>query len=550
MIAGGFGNRLRASWDFVLDASLILWICRVSAVSAVAGLLLFGFSDQARDTFLEVRGLRPSNWQNLLFWVAFFLFVILFWAMPVHFAARRNLELDPIFQKEASTPSLERQRRRRDVALWMPRLLAFLCLVSVSVGASFAQAVVRVADSNDTSVNLYAEAQAQAGYLAVIAAGLAIIIVILLAARRELFKGVPRYVGTTLLASLFLVVVVLFFAPKQLLEGLTRAPLIPLLLGGWVPLFAWLANKGRIYHAPFIAFTLIVIQLTTYFGDNHEIRTITISSQGLPAPSGTPQRNLGVTRYTLQEKICEWQTVLGCRVYSDRLPPSGPVCDTSRIKAITKVCPRPIIIAASGGASRAGFYTAAILGKLVDLTSEPGYRNFTDQLFAISSVSGSSVGAAFFVAALRDMPPDKTGTRMKTPCVEDAKSPLFFRNRPPQTWRECMELLLSGDFLSSPLFTYLYGDALGGLAGILGHPDRAVALETAWEGQYRRYVRAQTTGGQSSGLETPFLTLAGFQGRVSARRFMASTPFLQLDRYRHRASSRRVFRHNQDANAS
>ena len=36
-----------------------------------------------------------------------------------------------------------------------------------------------------------------------------------------------------------------------------------------------------------------------------------------------------------------------------------------------KDCPRPILIAGAGGASRAGFYTATVVGALMDLSRDP-----------------------------------------------------------------------------------------------------------------------------------------------------------------------------------
>ena len=65
-------------------------------------------------------------------------------------------------------------------------------------------------------------------------------------------------------------------------------------------------------------------------------------------------------------------------------------------------CPRPIIVAASGGASRAAFFTGSIVGHLEDLSNRTanGLNGFHKQLFAISSVSGSSLAAVLFSSGL------------------------------------------------------------------------------------------------------------------------------------------------------
>ena len=65
-------------------------------------------------------------------------------------------------------------------------------------------------------------------------------------------------------------------------------------------------------------------------------------------------------------------------------------------------CPRPIIVAASGGASRAAFFTGSIVGHLEDLSNRAAndLNGFHKQLFAISSVSGSSLAAVLFSSGL------------------------------------------------------------------------------------------------------------------------------------------------------
>lgn len=58
-----------------------------------------------------------------------------------------------------------------------------------------------------------------------------------------------------------------------------------------------------------------------------------------------------------------------------------------------------IFVASAGGASRAAYWATTTLGLLEDEAHQQG-RRFADNIFAISGVSGGSVGAAAFVAAL------------------------------------------------------------------------------------------------------------------------------------------------------
>ncbi|MGB6910020.1 MAG: hypothetical protein WBE01_09860 [Methyloceanibacter sp.] len=489
-------------WDWTIDVGLILWITRVSVASALAGFALFLFVPQARDTFLEVRGdslLSASNWS---FWLVFFFFVIVFWVLPVHYCARRDLNYDPI-NTDPDRRILGKRRVRVDgLAAQIPRILAAACLIAIATGAFLATAGLRVPSDPDAEA-LYLQAHTQTYAIAAAAIALTIGVLLFFINRQVLTKKLGRTwrsldekFGRNFLIALTLVFFGLLLLPISLVENLSRAPLIPLLLGGWVPLLAWLALKGRVYRAPFILGLIVALELLTIAGNNHDVRTVEIDNNGAIWKKPGEKRN-AASRYGIDELIIKWRRHVGC-------PPTD-ACDV-----------RPIIIAASGGASRAGFFTAAIMGELVDVTqSDPSrYRLFEDQLFAISSVSGSSVGAAYFIAALLD---SKAG---KPPCNTRA-SPLVHFNRAAEGWRECMETLLSGDFLSSTLFAYVYKDALRGVAAMaasLGFPmpDRAVILEESWEDHYRRYTAKDCNRYRSDdckekwpGLARNFLGLAG-----------------------------------------
>ena len=92
-------------------------------------------------------------------------------------------------------------------------------------------------------------------------------------------------------------------------------------------------------------------------------------------------------------------------------------------------CPRPIIIVAAGGASRAGFFTASVIGDLLDKAAQQGgaldASKDSQPYFAISAVSGSAPAAAMSVAAfaraeggnkaaLRQPQPRTFGTAIKS----------------------------------------------------------------------------------------------------------------------------------------
>ncbi|MGH6826141.1 hypothetical protein [Methyloceanibacter sp.] len=114
--------------------------------------------------------------------------------------------------------------------------------------------------------------------------------------------------------------------------------------------------------------------------------------------------------------------------------------------------PRPIVfVATAGGGSRAAYWTASVLGELSSTIP-----TFNKRLFLISGVSGGSVGALFYRAALAAAPDD--GTKIK----------------------EIAKAAASGDFLSPLLASMFIRDLIPGLP----LSDRAEALERAWSGSF------------------------------------------------------------------
>ena len=113
-----------------------------------------------------------------------------------------------------------------------------------------------------------------------------------------------------------------------------------------------------------------------------------------------------------------------------------------------------VLVASEGGASRAGYWTGETLSAL---TAAFG-PDFVKSIFAISSVSGGSVGAVGYVAAEREAPTAK---------------PLQLENR--------ISAFTGADALSPALGGMLFPDLLQRFIPAPFLPDRAQALERAWE---------------------------------------------------------------------
>ncbi len=127
----------------------ILVASRVSAVSVFAGVLLFMMSTQARDLFADVTyGALPGSLEAWGHWLWFFALLILIWAFPAHYAARRLLYTDAWMFSCRVRPEIDPVKAAdiRDaiagLIVWIPRCLAIVPFIAVLVGLWKAHRVV------------------------------------------------------------------------------------------------------------------------------------------------------------------------------------------------------------------------------------------------------------------------------------------------------------------------------------------------------------------------------------------------------------------------
>src|SRR5262249_15434548 len=110
-----------------------------------------------------------------------------------------------------------------------------------------------------------------------------------------------------------------------------------------------------------------------------------------------------------------------------------------------------------------GYWTAKVLGEL-----EYAHPSFHKFVFAISGVSGGSLGAAVWRAMLEEQ---------KVPC-------------PEVTFVACARRFFLHDFLGPTVLTGLYADLTQRLVPGNLLPDRAVALEKSWEVAWRNVMNS------------------------------------------------------------
>jgi hypothetical protein len=173
----------------------------------------------------------------------------------------------------------------------------------------------------------------------------------------------------------------------------------------------------------------------------------------------------------------------------DRRPDLVKALQQWRSQFANNAGPIPIIfVAAEGGASRAGYWTGDALGIL----EEKSDGQFSRHLFLISSISGSDVGTAAFVASLRDERP-------------------LFQNR---EFDAAINAFTGRDFLSPTLAGMLFPDLAQRFLFWPAFPDRASYLERSWEVGWTEHCHDGTfVCSNDEAMQAPFLQLWSRTGR-------------------------------------
>jgi hypothetical protein len=185
----------------------------------------------------------------------------------------------------------------------------------------------------------------------------------------------------------------------------------------WVALSTAALYYGLRHHVPIFTLAIAALVGFSYFNDNHQVRST----------NKTPRRP------TIEAAFNRWAAA---RLAANPNP-------RSRIPVF--------IVAAEGGGIRAAYWTGSVLGHLQHI--QP---TFAENTFAISGVSGGSLGATTFVATIAD------------PVARDRVS-------------EKTRAMLSQDFLAPLLGRMLFSDLIQQFVPVPVVRDRARGIEEAWE---------------------------------------------------------------------
>ena len=480
----------------------IAWVCRVSVVSCLAGTVLFIFVTQARDLLLEYPSSASGDISSAL-WLGvyaarFSALLLVFWAIPVHAVARLSLNrsewLTSPYGSKCDPCVIAAARVAFDVpATWLPRILGIWCFIAAMIGVVYTGIDLLIVGPERETTSWVKAALLSYFFSLLVFCG--VFVLYALWRRQWLNSFLLAWFPTAAIApakpvvaggrgstgalgtierrvawAIFLLLVAVLAIP-DLLDWFPRLLLVLVLLGAWVPALGWLAAQSHKTRMPLILTSIIALAFVSYFtGDVHNVT--------LGKLEKAPPAQLGI-----KQAVEAWMKANKC-------------------DAAPETCPSPVIVASAGGASRAAFMTASTLGLLLDAScfaKQSGPANvdscaeapaFAQRLFAISSVSGGSLGAVVYAQAYSD------GSKAKAagyapPCVPGRTSNLWYGSGSPRSWRACLEAILAEDFLS-PVFAGLgFRDVFSFIGRISPKlwPDRGQRVEKAWVDAYDKFVR-------------------------------------------------------------
>ena len=487
---------LKLSWIHVVWLLRMLYATRISVISAMLGLYLFAEVDQAQNL------LADTSWNSnlalvILYWMLFFLATTLVWAFPVHYAARSALEDDdwmlPRSVRNGLQPAELRRfsdtirTRHRNALLYTPRLLGLVPFLAVLAGLHGA------ADSVAHAALLPEAGQANRLIDVLTAADLvaALLFTLMVATRRRWsralarrFEGVgqrrgyrgmgQRALEFAAIASIVfsaILVLIAYGNPVLISFWVPRAALVPFLMGTLVLPFGLLSRWSQKIGVPLAAIVIGLAFLVT--GWNVHFNDLRVLPGRGPFPVETRQIDL-------DRAVSRWAEANGCT-----------------IDDIAHPCPPALIVAAEGGASRAAFAVGTVVGTVLDsmpdLGDAPDLTSPARRIFALSGVSGGAFGAATIQAALWDSLEKDDAPPCRYPHRTWYRSAAHPAGA-PFSWRECLQALTSGDYLSPTMIGIAFRDNFApplGTGWVL--PDRAALLEQSWERHYDYVVNSGST---------------------------------------------------------
>jgi hypothetical protein len=252
------------------------------------------------------------------------------------------------------------------------------------------------------------------------------------------FSQLPARSRRTLIILTIIATVplVLFLISPQASTLVGAAAVAILCFSIWIPLGSWILLMSFRFKLPILLILLILAIIFNFWNDIHQVRVL----------DGQPDRMDFASRL---------------ENFLNKYPNAGDVPEMS---------PPLYIVSTEGGGIRAAYWTAIVLGKIQDY-----YPQFSKRLFAISSVSGGSLGSGVYTALVKERQQDDSYQNENN----------FFVARSSD--------MLSGDFLSPTVASMLTGDLLNELLPFpVKYFSRALAMEKSWEIAWKKTLKGKS----------------------------------------------------------
>lgn len=458
------------TWVWLRTLGRVLWLARFSVAFTAIGTVALLFNDQAQEVLREFAA-RRGHVRDIVH-LAILLLATLLWCWNVWAWARM---LTSLRMPGAPFPG----RSELAMRVVVPRVLGAI--------AAFAVPVAMWQASNAYVEHAFVFARELRIVAGIMFAGAIAFVAFIVFRRRFALFGVRRDVKDAALGALTwrelptfdrltlwitagtTVALFTLFA----LDAATTAPWFgaaPILLAAlaaWVPfgsLLVWLSQRWQ--GIPLFALFLLAAVVFGLWNDNHALRTLagTIPASTRAEDCDPPEQR-GATpatppRYPLCAYARKWLAQRGDEIAAHNRQTGEPY---------------PVyLVAASGGGIRAAYWTATLLGFRHD--RDPAFNRRT---FAISGVSGGSLGAMAYVGLLRAQGSDKA-------------PPHCGGRYAQQPTADCASQFLAGDFLAPTLGALLYPDLVARFVPFpVPHFDRARAMERGWELRWASVMRGR-----------------------------------------------------------
>lgn len=518
-------NFFQRSWLVIKEFGAVAYATRVPTLVVALVVFLMARTEPAQDMLAEAvteafhltAGTAPEagvpvsywkgRWFTILVSLAILAFTVWYWARVVLMFHRAMPDLAD------NAEGQYRAEWRPRIVLWWPRLVGLAVFLGCAYG-------LRAVAGQYSALGADADELGWAGW-AVFAMGLGFLV--LLVTRRH-YLGDPGFkapwalngaldprapfrrlpdirsdaAGASVLArrvgNIFLV-----FTVVLTLVLITWAAASPVTLGDLfgglaiallaaavaVPLFTLLTIFTATTRFPWFGVVAGIVILVPMLNgcwsdriDNHDVRTV--GDKALPARWTVDE----AFKAWLEERHARTETVYNAACVREELaagrtdgacrsPEKVAACGDSPTCRL-KERPPFIVVATEGGASRAGYWTVLALGEFV--RQDPKVR---DSIFAISSVSGGSLGAVLMRALidLDRIQETELGWPAERRVVCDSGEAV------PQPYLSCLRVFMRRDFLAAAFTGMFFTDLLQRIlpAAWITLPDRAETLERSWE---------------------------------------------------------------------